>query len=198
MVALPAWRSANAAGDFPIPTVLGSRAVGAAAVACAVGVSVTFGRRTKGTGAKIAAVAVNALVVLAAIAALDTAQSRLARVQYVQVPTPVATSQLTSRHGPVTNILPYSRDGKPLTDVLLFDQDGRPLRTAFQQWWPDGCERSIEYPKAADGVAVEFAYPMQYVLGPGVSGSCAPNMERPPVPLPTFPAEPVAAAPAGN
>jgi hypothetical protein len=27
----------------------------------------------------------------------------------------------------VTNIFPYSRDGKPLKDVLLYDQDGQPL-----------------------------------------------------------------------
>ncbi len=100
---------------------------------------------------------------------------------------------MSSRLGPVTNIYPYSRDGQPLDDVLLFDQDGRPLRAAFQEWWPDGCSRTVDHPRAADGGVVEFAHPQRYSLLPQgpvhfAGPPCTATPARPPVPLPAFPA----------
>lgn len=32
----------------------------------------------------------------------------------------------------ITNILPYSKDGKPLKDVLLYDQDGHPIQVPYE------------------------------------------------------------------
>jgi hypothetical protein len=114
---------------------------------------------------------------------------------------------LMSRHGPVTDVLPYAADGTPLEGVLLYDQDGRPLRVGFQEWWADECARVLDQPPAADGVPVPNSYPQSYVLDPaGVDLSrsvprpaetCAADQPRPHVPLPTFPAGPTAPAPGG-
>ena len=120
-------------------------------------------------------------------------------MRYPQViTTPVEVSSLQSEHGEVTNLFPYSADGKPLTGVLLYDQDGRPLKASVQQWWADGCARVLAQPKAADGVPVPQSYPQQYVLDPqgltidGVPvgpGQCQ-QVPVPEVPLPTFAVQP--------
>ncbi len=129
-------------------------------------------------------------MVVGALAVLTGVDGRLGQTQQVYIGSPVNEYTLATRQGPVTNIFPYSRDGQPLTDVLLFDQDGRPLRAERQQWWADGCARTVEFPRAADGVPVEFTYPMKYVLRLGAQpGPCETTVTRPPVPLPTFPAE---------
>jgi hypothetical protein len=123
---------------------------------------------------------------------------------YVSASESYPPAGLSSPYGLVTNVYPYGADGKPLEDVLLFDQDGRPLRVAEQEWWPDGCYRIADHPRAADGVPVDFAYPRRYqVATPNMTPHYAPPSRqctagaptRPPVPLPIFPAE--AAPPAG-
>ena len=53
----------------------------------------------------------------------------------------------------ITNIYPYSRDGKPLKDVLLYDQDGRPLVPS-----PDGTVSDV--PVGSDGLPIPNAYPL--------------------------------------
>ena len=116
------------------------------------------------------------------------------------------TYPLLSRYGPVTDVFPYAADGTPLEGVLLYDQDGRPLHVGFQQWWADQCARVLDQPQAADGVPVPNSFPQSYVLDPGRGGpepqhpaaagsSCEPDVPRPAVPLPTFPAA-TSAAPA--
>ena len=129
---------------------------------------------------------------IGALSVVSSVDSRLAsRIEPVLFGPTAIDSALATPYGPVTNIFPYSRDGQPLDDVVLFDQDGRPLRAELQQWWPDGCARIVEFPRAADGVPVEFTYPMRYVLRSATQpGPCQPTLARPPVPLPTFPAEP--------
>jgi hypothetical protein len=53
----------------------------------------------------------------------------------------------------VTNIYPYSRDGKALKDVLLYDQDGHPLLLS-----KDGVVTNV--PIGADGLPIPNAYPL--------------------------------------
>ena len=59
--------------------------------------------------------------------------------------------------GGVTNIYPYSLDGRPLSDVLLYDQDGRPLSVAGVKGGPV----DTQYPTAADGQPITNAYPLR-------------------------------------
>jgi hypothetical protein len=59
-------------------------------------------------------------------------------------------------NGVVTNIYPYSRDGKALTDTLLYDQDGRPL-TIGQKIE----DVTTDYPIGADGQRILNAYPLR-------------------------------------
>ena len=220
-VAVPALWTVNASDDVPVPSVGGSQIIGGIAVLAAVVLSVRLGAATERLAprARRAVAAANIALALAAAILVLQIESRLS---YGYPIYDGAASfnpyELTSRHGPVTNIHPYSRDGKPLEDVLLFDQDGRPLRTAHQEWWPDGCPRVIDAPLATDGVPVDFAYPHRYVpaatvrqFGPSgpqapVSVQCAATPRTPPVPLPqlsaptttsvvTPPAEPSATDP---
>ncbi|HVE46237.1 MAG TPA: hypothetical protein VNA57_05780 [Acidimicrobiales bacterium] len=188
VVALPTLWSSDGIDDFPVPTVLGSKVVGAAAVLGAVVASVHLANRRLGPRARLAVRAGDAVLVLAGLALLFQAESRLS-VNHAHFESSPQTMnfELSSPHGPVTNIFPYGRDGTPLEDVLLFDQDGRPLRTATQEWWPDGCRRSVAFSPAADGVAVEFSYPKRYTVVDGHPTSpCVPTPARPPVPIPQF------------
>ena len=188
VVALPALWSPDGSDDFPIPTVLGSNLVGAAAVIAAVLVSVRLARRPLSPGARRAVRAGDVLLALGGLALLAQAEARIS-VNHAHFDSASSWSsyELSSTHGPVTNIFPYSRDGSPLEEVLLFDQDGRPLRSATQEWWPDGCQRIVDYSQAADGVAVEFSYPKRYAVVSGRPMSpCAATPARPPVPLPVF------------
>jgi hypothetical protein len=114
---------------------------------------------------------------------------------------------LLTRNGPVTDVFPYAADGTPLDGVLLYDQDGRPLHVGGQEWWKDGCLRTLEQPPAADGVRVPNSFPQRYELVPGTvslstgiamaAGICVESRQRPAVPLPTFPAESIAPVPGG-
>jgi len=53
----------------------------------------------------------------------------------------------------ITNIYPYTKDGKPLRDVLLYDQDGRPLL-------PSKADIVIDVPNGPDGLPIPNAYPL--------------------------------------
>ena len=182
-------------GLLSLPSLL-LLSVGAAALSLAL-----EQRVRSGTGRRLLLAGDVALGVLALPVALAAAGAVLNQggggTVYTELP---PRYELESPYGPVTNIHPYSSDGKPLSGVLLFDQDGRPLRTATQEWWADGCERVVDHPRAADGVAVEFSYPQRYVLAPGSGGpGCAGAVTPPPVPLPSFapapPAPPAQSAP---
>jgi hypothetical protein len=84
--------------------------------------------------------------------------------------------------GQVTNIYPYSQDGKPLTNVLLYDQDGRPIMV-------DKSEAQTSYPIGADGKAVTNAYPLAQRHGNG-DPVVAPRVALPPWPSPSTTASP--------
>jgi hypothetical protein len=63
----------------------------------------------------------------------------------------------------VTNIHPYSSDGKPLRDVLLYDQDGNPIRLA-NQTTADGDPITVVPRYGADGSVVDNVYPQEQTV----------------------------------
>ncbi|MCW2940193.1 MAG: hypothetical protein JWN00_3178 [Actinomycetia bacterium] len=54
-------------------------------------------------------------------------------VTYAQPP-PDAVSLPTTSQGDVTNLIPYSADGKPLSGILLYDQNGHPFQLPYEQF----------------------------------------------------------------
>jgi hypothetical protein len=54
----------------------------------------------------------------------------------------------------LTNIYPYSRDGKALKDILLYDQNGSPLIAAGSG------DVVTNVPTGADGLPISNAYPL--------------------------------------
>ena len=192
--------------DGLLPTPLGSRLLGLLLVLAAVAGSVRLGRRALAERPRKLLVAGGAL--LAVVAFVQGVESRTWTGEHTYYadsyaqpyvdPAGEASEEypLVSVHGPVTDVLPYAADGTPLTGVLLYDQDGRPLHVGRQQWWADGCTRVLRQPLAADGVPVPNAFPQTYVVdatgveGPADGGptACDATVDRPPVPLPQFPA----------
>lgn len=171
----------NGERDFPVPAPAGSHALGVLAVLAAVVLSVALGTRTHRRWQVVIAVVVDVALLVGALATVGEVRDRLVRTRYVQVAAadPFHDSSLITRRGPVTNLFAYSLDGTPLANVLLFDQDGRPLRTGEQRWWADHCRRVVAAPKAADGVAIEHAYPKAYVLDPARRGLSGTNVVDP-------------------
>lgn len=118
----------------------------------AIWLSVRLGRRQRPFPQPARVVIVTANVLVAFIAVLILAHMG-------SFPYSVVTTNLTQMpntvfaDGAVTNIYPYTQDGKPLTNVLLYDQDGRPL--GVQQGEPN-----TTYPMGADGKAITNAYPL--------------------------------------
>jgi hypothetical protein len=210
LVLVPCVLGSDYVEDLPVPAPMHSHLLGVLLVLAAVAGSVVLGRRKLPKALKVIVVAAGVLLVLAAVGAANDVRSDLRNDLYASAwapdpQVPDETYPLLSRYGPVTDVFPYAADGTPLTGVLLYDQDGRPLHVGFQQWWADRCARVLEQPLAADGVQVPNSYPQSYVLDPaGVDlsrsiprppSSCETDVARPAVPLPTFPAAPVAPAP---
>ncbi|HEX2149719.1 MAG TPA: hypothetical protein VHI31_06070 [Actinomycetota bacterium] len=187
IIALPALAAPNSSDDFPVPAVGGSNFLGFLFVVGAIVASVWLGRHPGPKWRRRLTIAGNAFLVIFALGLISEMDYRMSGSPQFATSSGAAQYQLSSRHGPVTNIFPYSADGTPLDNVLLYDQDGRPLRTEMQLWWPDRCERAVAVPRAADGVGVEFSYPKDYVVT-GNNGDLACKAEgyAPQVPLPTF------------
>lgn len=193
--ALPFWLGDNAGDNFPVPSPGDSHALGLIVLLLGAVASVWLGRSADRPGWRRAGMAANAGVALIAVLIISLTPT------YPTVDESLSVTRrpwLVSPHGMVTNILPYDSKGNPLEDVLLFDQDGRPLRVERQEWWADGCRREPVHPPAADGVPVEFSYPVDYRVSARVdftpadpaSTQCLEQIPRPPVPIPTFPPDP--------
>jgi hypothetical protein len=212
VVFVPCLLGSDRLEDIPVPAPLHSHLLGVVLVLAAVVGSVVLGRRKLPQVLRVVVAAAGVLLVLVAAGAAlhvrDDLRNGLYADAWAPAPeVPDETYPLRSRYGPVTDVFPYAADGTPLEGVLLYDQDGRPLHVGFQQWWADQCARVLEQPLAADGVPVPNSYPQSYVLDPaGVDlsrsiprppSSCETDVARPAVPLPTFPAAPVAPDP-GN
>lgn len=88
----------------------------------------------------------------------------------------------------VTNIHPYSSDGRPLTDVLLYDQDGRPIVLPADGQDAGGRAISTVPRYGTDGRVVGNVYPReQTVTDYAVELDGTPTVRRAPVPTVTPP-----------
>lgn len=153
----------------------------------AIWLSVRLGRRQRPLPqpARAAAAAANVLVALVAVLIL----AHMGTFPWTFVGT-ASSGQPTFgsafADGPVTNIYPYSLDGKALTNVLLYDQDGQPV--TVQQG-----EANTNYPVGADGKVITNAYPLtqRHANGDPV---VAPRVAFPPWPTPIPSQSPSASA----
>jgi hypothetical protein len=183
LILTAAFSSGYSLGPIPNPTTRrGIAEILAAGVA--IWLSVRIGRRNRSlpNGARFLAVSANVVIVFGAAILLGRMHS-FAYSELIGTATP-EQAQVTAAFaaGPVTNIYPYSQDGKPLTNVLLYDQDGRPIMV-------EKSEAQTSYPVGADGKAVTNAYPLtqRHVTGDPV---VAPRVAFPPWPAPSPTASP--------
>ena len=140
----------------PIPDPTSKRGlVEILATGIAIWLSVRIGRRSRQLSQKALVLAYSANLLIALFAVVVLANMR--SFAYSELTGTTSPQQTTFANafaaGQVTNIYPYSQDGKPLTNVLLYDQDGRPIMV-------DKSEAQTSYPIGADGKAVTNAYPL--------------------------------------
>lgn len=174
-------------GLGPIPNPTTKRGLAQILVTgVAIWLSVRIGRRSRKLpqGARVLAVSANVLIAFVAVVVLGNMRS-FAYSEIIGTATPEQPPFTAAfAAGPVSNIYPYSQDGKPLTNVLLFDQDGRPI--GVQQ-----SEAQTSYPIGADGKPITNAYPLtqRHINGDPVA---APRVAMPPWPSPSPTATPTA------
>jgi hypothetical protein len=84
-------------------------------------------------------------------------------------PSPPSVGKALGSTGLITNIYPYTRDGRLLHDVLLFDQDGQPL--SLMPGDTDPTRRVLTGP---GGVRIFNSYPLRY-FDPGTTRVGNPN-----------------------
>jgi len=169
----------------PIPDPTSKRGlVEILATGIAIWLSVRIGRRSRQLSEKALVLAYSANLLIALFAVVVLANMR--SFAYSELTGATSPQQTTFANafaaGQVTNIYPYSQDGKPLTNVLLYDQDGRPIVV-------DKSEAQTSYPIGADGKAVTNAYPLtqRHLTGDPV---VAPRVALPPWPSPNPTASP--------
>ncbi len=125
------------------------------ATVVAIGISVRLGRRAMpaNRGWRWSAVGVNAAIALLALPVLASMGTGNNGYSYDYSSDPYVSAASAGYFPGVTNIYPYSRDGKALKDVLLYDQDGRPLV-------PEKTDVVIDVPNGPDGLPIPNAYPL--------------------------------------
>ena len=168
----------------PIPNPFSSRGLlEIIAAAVAIVLSIRLGRRNRplARGGRLLAIGANVMIALVAIpvlARMGTFPS-YAMVESGGSGQSIQGQQLYGPNGVVTNIYPYTRDGKPLTDILLYDQDGRPLTLDSKI-----AELTTDYPVGADAQPITNAYPLRqrHLNGDPVG---APRVALPPWPAPS-------------
>jgi hypothetical protein len=163
----------------PIPNPFSSRGlVEIIAAAIAIVVSIRLGRQRRPLAMRGRLIAIGANVAIALIAVPVFARmGTFPSIAMMESGVAGQSQPLILPNGDaLTNIYPYSKDGKPLTDVLLYDQEGRPLTTS-----PNVGDVTIEYPVGADGQPITNAYPLRqrHLNGDPVS---APRVALPPWP----------------
>jgi len=172
----------------PIPDPTTKRGLAEILVAgVAIWLSVRIGRRSRTLpqGPRFLAVSANILIALVAVVVLGS-MHRFVYSELIGTANPEQPPFAAAfAAGPVTNIYPYSQDGKPLTNVLLFDQDGRPLTL---DKLPD---RTTNYPIGADGQPITNAYPLNQRRVDGTP-VLQPRVAIPPWPAVTPSASPTA------
>jgi hypothetical protein len=165
-------------GPIPNPTTKRGLAE-ILAIGLAIWLSVRLGRRSRSLpqGVRVLAVSTNVVIVLVAVAVLGNMRS-IAYSEIIGNATPEQQPFAAAfAAGPLTNIYPYSQDGRPLTNILLFDQDGQPISV-------EKSEAQTSYPIGADGKAITNAYPLtqRHQNGDPV---VAPRVAFPPWPTPS-------------
>ena len=148
------------------------------ATVVAIWLSVRIGRRSRALpqGVRFLAVSANVLIAFIAITVLGNMHN-FAYSEIIGNASPEqAPFAAAFAGGPLTNIYPYSQDGKPLTNVLLYDQDGQPIAV-------EKSEARTIYPIGADGKAITNAYPLSQRL-PNGDPVVAPRVAFPPWPTP--------------
>jgi hypothetical protein len=130
VVAFVAAAWAGWSPTHPAVPSIGNGRVGLLAVLAVATVSVWLGRRARRSSSRVrlAGIAVNVLLVLAALPVLHhLAQNVPAPQTIVQLVPAGPQAGLVENGVAVENIYPYSRDGRLLHDVLLYDGAGNPL-----------------------------------------------------------------------
>jgi hypothetical protein len=174
----------------PIPNPFSSRGLlEIVAAAIAIVLSIRLGRRNRplAKGGRLLAIGGNVLIALIAVPVLASMGTfHYMAMESAGAGQPIQTQPLIMPNGVVTNIYPYSRDGKALTDTLLYDQDGRPL-TIGQKIE----DVTTDYPIGADGQRILNAYPLRqrHFSGDPVP---VPRVALPPWPATTATATPTA------
>lgn len=163
------------------------------AMVAAIAVSVRIGRRGLPSGRiwRGTAVAANIAIALLALPVLTEMSTTHAYPLSVTEPDGYYSAYRAGFYGPgVTNIYPYTKDGKALKEILLYDQNGRPLTL------PSVKEPITDFPISSDGRTITNEYPLNQrhfngdpVLPPRVvlppsSLSSAPTPSAPPSPTP--------------
>src|SRR5437764_731899 len=165
----------------PIPNPFSSRGLlEIIAMAIAIVVLVRLGRRNRplAKSGRMLAVAANVLIALIAVPALASMGTfhPFTMVESGGSGQTIQGQQLYTPSGVVTNIYPYSRDGKPLTDVLLYDQDGRALTLDSKTG-----DATTDFPVRDNSQQITNAYPLhqRHLSGDPVA---APRVALPPWP----------------
>ena len=153
----------------------------------AIGISVRLGRRGMpvNRGWRGAAIAANVAIALLAVPVLASMGTGSNIYSYDYSADPYVSTASAGYYSGITNIYPYSRDGKPLKDVLLYDQDGRPVV-------PDKTDLVVDVPNGQDGLPIPNAYPLTEhrpngdpVVPPRVALPPGPSSSPTPSPMPT-------------
>jgi uncharacterized membrane protein len=133
-------------------------------------------------------VALNVAVAIAAVPVARHLSERATREVVTQIEVPVVVPGFANAGNPVTNIYPFSRDGRLLHDVLLYDGAGQPLNVAQDLVDP---ARRVLYTRA--GLPIFNSFPIRY-FEPGTRRVARPNA-APRVTLPRVATPPLAAQP---
>jgi hypothetical protein len=130
-----------------------------------------------------ALVALNAVLLLAAIPVLDRARENPPPVVYTEIVPAPQRPGLVYDDVAVENVYPYDRKGRLLRDVRLYDQLGRPLEALKETVDPE--RRHV---RERNGARAFNAYPIRY-FEPGTRRVARPNAgpEIEPRPLRTRP-----------
>jgi hypothetical protein len=162
----------------PIPNPFSSQGLlELIAMALAIMLSIKLGRRTaQRPGPSWLMRTGNAVVAIAGLIALGSMSTPPAWVSYGYASTDTRQLDVRGYGFPVTNIYPYTLDGKPLQGVLLYDQDGRPVTIDAR-----GYGLVVQYPTAADGRPITNQYPLNETWPDGTEVQ-APKVILPPSP----------------
>lgn len=135
---------------------IGSAPVGLACIVIAIAASIALGLWTRGRDGSRAVALLN-VALLVAVIPVAQHLSRGTPTQVSLVTVPQIQPGLAYDGAPVTNIYPYSRDGKLLHDVLLYTGTGRPLDVS-----PLGYDPNRRIVRARDGRKLLNVFPLRY------------------------------------